>query len=466
MTIRRQYSLPNCTLILEGLSDPNATPNGQLDPRPLMTILVNAQCHFPNQEYLLEGGRDFFESLVSAVSRYAQECLSQVSHPKLDGDKSVMVQLEKAEEKNLHRLTQLVTAEAPLASSGVDQASETSSAQKEPGKSLNIDLTTVQLFDLVEAIDQFLADGRTLPDIYVGIEPVSRRYRKAEIPVAERAAPVALGMTSLVLAAVALFFVPIPELPEPKPATTEETSSENTSEELATEPSPTPPSTTELEEALQSEITDPTEVRFLQRSIYKKVNQAWENRGELEQNLSYRVSAGKDGEIVGYKPINNTNIDAAEETPLPELLYTPTSDNNEPLASFRVVFNNTGILEVSPWLGYKGEPGLGPEMTDSELISDLNEQLKETLRDRWEGSKLAQKELAYRVAVTEDGVIADYEPTNQSGWDYLKETPLEELLKPEAAGIGTEGLVPKEPLAQFRVVLWPNGNLEVDPLLR
>ncbi|NER49149.1 MAG: DUF4335 domain-containing protein, partial [Symploca sp. SIO1A3] len=70
----------------------------------------------------------------------------------------------------------------------------------------------------------------------------------------------------------------------------------------------------------------------------------------------------------------------------------------------------------------------------------------------------------YRVGVTEDGIIADYEPTNQSGWDYVEETPLEELLEPEAAGIGTEGLVPKEPLAQFRVVLWPNGNLEVDPL--
>ncbi|NEP63653.1 MAG: DUF4335 domain-containing protein [Symploca sp. SIO2G7] len=446
MTIRRQYSLPNCTLILEGLSDPNATPNGQLDPRPLMTILVNAQCHFPSQDYFFEGGRDFFESLVSVVSRHAQECLSQVSHPKLDGDKPAIVQLEKVEGKNLHQLTQLAAAE------------------KESGQSLQIDLTTVQLFDLVEAIDQFLADGRTLPNINVGIEPVSKRYRKAEIPMTQRAAPAAVGMTSLVLAAVALFFVPVPELPETKPTTTEET----LSEEQATNPSPTPtPSpNTELEEVIQSEIeiTDPTEVRFLQRSLYKKVNQAWQDRGELYQNLSYRVSVGQDGEIVGYKSINNTSVDADEETPLPELLYTSTTDNKEPIASFRVVFNRTGVLEVSPWLGYKGEPGLGPEMTDSELISDLNGQLRETLRDRWEGSELAQEELAYRVGVTEDGIIADYEPTNQSGWDYVEETPLEELLNPEAAGIGSEGLVPKEPLAQFRVVLWPNGNIEVDPL--
>ncbi|NES19495.1 MAG: DUF4335 domain-containing protein [Symploca sp. SIO3E6] len=445
MTIRRQYSLPNCTLILEGLSDPNATPSGQLDPRPLMTILVNAQCHFPGQDYLLEGGRDFFESLVSAVSRHAQESLSQVSHPKLDGAQPAMVQLEKVEDKNLHQLTQLAAAE------------------KEQGQSLQIDLTTVQLFDLVEAIDQFLADGRTLPDINVGIEPVSKRYRKAEIPMTQRAAPAAVGMTSLVLAAVALFFVPVPELSETQLTITEETPSE---EEQATEPSPTPTRspTTELEAALQSEITDPTEVRFLQRSLYKKVNQAWQDWGEAYQTLSYRVSVGRDGEIIGYKPINNTDVDADEDTPLPELLYTPTEDNQEAIASFRVVFNRTGVLQVSPWLGYQGEPGFGPEMTDSELISDLNEELRETLSDRWEGSEMTREKLAYRVGVTEEGIIADYEPTNQSGWDYVEETPLEELLNPEAAGIGSEGLVPKEPLAQFRVVLWPNGSLEVDPL--
>ena len=44
MTIQRQYSLPNCTLILEGLGD-NANTLAQTDSRPLMSILINAECY-------------------------------------------------------------------------------------------------------------------------------------------------------------------------------------------------------------------------------------------------------------------------------------------------------------------------------------------------------------------------------------------------------------------------------------
>ena len=48
MTMQRQYSLPNCTLILEGLSDTGT--QGQGDMRPVMSLLINAECHLPGQE--------------------------------------------------------------------------------------------------------------------------------------------------------------------------------------------------------------------------------------------------------------------------------------------------------------------------------------------------------------------------------------------------------------------------------
>ena len=466
MTIRRQYSLPNCTLILEGLSDGAGAVGAQLDPRPLMNIVVHAECRFAGQQQFLSGGGDFFESLVRSVSRYAQEFLSQVHHPKLHGEKPELVHLQKVKDKNLHLLTLLPTAESLLAGSGVGIAQNSASHSMMPqGVPVQIYLTTVQLFDLVEAIDQFLADRRTLPDLSVPLEPLPKRYRNADQPMAQRVAPAALGLTSLALSAIAFFLVPAPQ---PKlsalQSNARDTSSKDSSQPTA-KPTTKPPSDADLEKVLSApEITDPTLVRFLQRRLYNKLDQAWKNRGSLNENLQYRVGVGKDGAIVGYKPVDQTPIEASKQTPLPDLLYIPATGsiaNQEPLAQFRVVFNK-GILQISPWRGYKGKPSLGPEITDSAVLKGLNDKLYEQIRQSWRGTSTFPRELVYRVAVTENGDIADYEPNNQPAWDYAKETPLESLIKPEAAGIGQqEAGSAQKPLAQFRVVFKPSGVLEV-----
>ncbi len=476
MTIRRQYSLPNCTLIMEGLSDGSAAPGGQLDTRPLMNILVNAECHFAGQEQSLSGGRDFFESLVRSVSRYAQEFLSGVRHPQLPGDKPSLVQLQKLPDKNLHRLTLLPIADAIPAGSSAGMAASGFHAGMGQGKVVQIDLTTVQLFDLVEAIDQFMADRRTLPDLVVPVESVSRRYRKGDQPVAKRAAPAALGVSGLAVAAIAFFLVPIPEVRQPKPAEAQSTSSETTSPSPGGSPSqtatpkPTPPSASELEQVLASaqQVTDPTEVGYLELNLRKKLNQAWDDRGQVNESLKYQVSVGRDGAIIGYKPIDETPVDAAKQTPLPELLYIPAQGgvaNPEAIAQFRVVFTRKRALEVSPWYGRTGQASLGPEITDSAKLSDLDQQLRKQLLENSTETPTYPRALIYRIGVTEDGVIADYEPINIPAWDYVEKTPLVSLTKPEAAGIGSEGtgLVPQKALAQFRVVFRPDRTLEISP---
>jgi hypothetical protein len=72
MTIQRQYSLPNCTLTLEGFGD--GTSNA-FDLRPVMAILTSAECKLVDR--VLRGGKDFLEGLMIATSRYAQEILSE-----------------------------------------------------------------------------------------------------------------------------------------------------------------------------------------------------------------------------------------------------------------------------------------------------------------------------------------------------------------------------------------------------
>lgn len=206
MTIQRKYMLPNCTLILEGLSVAGLQ---SIDVRPVVSILVNAECHFSSSQQPLTGGRDFLESLVTAVSGYAQEFLSKVHHPEAHDQESELVQFEKVD-KNRHRLIVQSVNSFATDSHQIPQ-------QGEPlQSSTQIDLTTVQLFDLVEAVDQFFADSQTIPDLSLELRPVSKRYAGSSQLLVKQAVPAAVGVSSLALAAIAFFFVPIPQLERPK----------------------------------------------------------------------------------------------------------------------------------------------------------------------------------------------------------------------------------------------------------
>ncbi len=192
MNIRRQYSLPNCTLVIDGLSDGNSSTN----PRPTLSIIVSAKCQFVDMDQTLEGGRTFLENLAQGVSRYAQECLSGVHHPPLHARDGEYVELMALPDPAHHQLTWYPAPElhqSPVA----------------------LTLSTVQMFDLVEAVDQFMADSQTLPDFSLTLEPVSRRFRQPDEPLAQRTIPAILGVASLAIAASLLFFLPIPEVKEP-----------------------------------------------------------------------------------------------------------------------------------------------------------------------------------------------------------------------------------------------------------
>ena len=236
MTIQRKYSLPNCTLLLEGLSV--ATTDASFtEMRPLMSLLVNAECHLAASMHPVTGGRDFFESLVTAVSGYAQEFLSKVHHPEAHKHEPGLVQLQKID-NNRHRL--IVYSEAR--DQGLDAPNRSDPIQ--------INLTTVQLFDLVEAVDQFFADSQTLPDLSLKLTPVAKRHGASSQPLAKQAVPVSVGVSSLALAAIAFFFVPIPEVQRPTPPKPQSSSGQSTN--LPPSPtsggfnnaSPTPPTQT------------------------------------------------------------------------------------------------------------------------------------------------------------------------------------------------------------------------------
>lgn len=310
MTIQRQYSLPNFRLVLEGFpEDPAAAAQGLA---PVMSNLVNVECYVAGLEQPLRGGMDFLNSLVMAVSKYAQAFLSGVPSSEPDINATGGVSLEKIA-PDRHRLVVKPTDE------------NTGTA----GALMQVELTTPQLFDLVEAVDQFLADAGTLPQMRLQLQPVSRKYSRHQQATAVKMVPMAVGVSGFAVAAIAFFWMPLPEIKRPTEPVPQNTSSKTESPppqvtgggdkpNVGTSPSPQPATAAELETLLASvpEITDATELEALKQRLFTEISQAWKTNPTFGEDLVYQVGLGKDGAILGYKP----QSDAARDL-LTKLLF-------------------------------------------------------------------------------------------------------------------------------------------------
>ena len=459
MTVIRQYKLPNCTLSLEGLSDTTGTTNGSPARAPL-TVLVNAECRFAHLGEPLSGGLEFFNSLVSAVNTYIRQWMSGIQQPFPSPDRPETVQL-MAIENGLHRLlVRSATASDPV----------------------RVDLTTVQLFDLVEAIDQCCADPTTLPLLTLSLSPLARRHARTDVSPIRRAAPAAIGLSGLAAAAALFLMLPTPEIrrpPELDPAVSEEvetpvdpknsSSSPPDPEGEAEEITPSePPSSEELAAALENsqEITDPDRLATLGQKLSEDLYADRDETAEIPVSLSYRVTVGADGAIIGYRPEGEAARTHAEATPLPGLRFVPAQGGRasaEAFANFKVAFEPNGVIEVAPWDGYSALPAPPPEIEDPETIERLEGELREILIENWTREPIFDGDLEYRFGVAEDGTIAEVEPLNDAASTYYGELPLAQLYQSEAALTEEDGIVVRVPLAQYRVVFTPQGYLETSP---
>ncbi|MDX2214119.1 MAG: DUF4335 domain-containing protein [Oculatellaceae cyanobacterium bins.114] len=371
MTIKRQYSLPNCKLILEGVGDDSLTVGA---PRPSLSMVVNVECHIIGHAKPLVGGQDFLINLVKATTDYAQEYLSGIRHPAIHNGKLEGVQIQ-ALEHGMHRLVVH------------PQALPDQTTAAEP---IQIDLQTVQLFDLVEAIDQLCADTQTLPEVSLKLTPLPKRYAVSQEPVSKRVVPAAIGVSGLAIASALLFMIPVPEVRRPEPTQgglTQESpiaspagagsptpNGSGSPEPLVSspaaaatpnpEPSASPDASPATSETNASEataanifdsaptITDSAQVGDLGQALRSELDEAWSTRPSFTEDLIYRVGVAENGDIIGFDYENDAALEHRQEVPLLDLLYNPTdTPTNEPIADFRVVFTPQGVVEVSPWHG-------------------------------------------------------------------------------------------------------------------
>lgn len=139
--------------------------------------------------------------------------------------------------------------------------------------------------------------------------------------------------------------------------------------------------------------------------------------------------------------------------------------NSQKLLPVAVTTESSGLQTVS--LATAAKPvvnhhrgGNGGEMVtaiNQELVDlqGLGEKLYHQIDTSWQNWPTFDKNLVYRVMVSELGTIAQYQPLNQPAREYATETPLPALVQTSP--------VPPEPTAEFTVVFTPSGILEVSP---
>ncbi len=474
MTIRRQYQLPNCSLILDGLSI-DSTPGYE----EVMSLLVNAECRISGLERSLNGGYNFFAALVRAVSQYSQELLSGFAHPQVIEGEPLLVHINPGDGPYHHLVVQPEIAD--LGDFG-------------DGRAIDIKLSAVQLFDLAEAVDQFFDDTQTLPELAPLLSPLPRRFVRTEEPLSERALPAVLGVGSLVAATMAIGLLPVPEVRSPDQAE-QPTQAGNVAS--ANGDNDTPPTGDGREPAVDGlaaanlssplwdeapRITDAAQLAALQQTLESNLTSSLNPDANFTETLDYQVAVNEAGELVGYQFGNDAALRDVDTTPLPELgraQANATGLEEDAIAQYRVVFNADGVA-VSPWQAgtavatapENSLPAPGPDDTaepaensiafenqpptaplNLPAVEALNNQLKQTIVEKRDQPRVGSA-TTYRVRFNQAGEVVAYLPVSPGASTSVDETPLPKLL----------AAAPKdEPAVDYRVVFTERGVVEVSP---
>ncbi|PZO59968.1 MAG: hypothetical protein DCF15_02715 [Phormidesmis priestleyi] len=488
MTIRRQYQLPNCSLILDGLSI-DSTPGDE----EVMSLLVNAECRISGLERSLNGNYSFFSALVRAVSQYSQELLSGFAHPQVIEDETLLVHINPGDGPYHHLVVQPEIAD--LGESG-------------DGRAIDIKLSSVQLFDLSEAVDQFFDDTQTLPELEPLLSPLPRRFVRTEEPLSDRALPAVLGIGGLVAATVAIGLLPVPKAPNPakadrpdQPAQISDATSTNSANDKSSNRPPTGDGTEPAVDGLAAanlssplwdkapRITDETKLAALQQTLESKITGSLAPNANFTEVLDYQVAVNEAGELVGYRFGNDAALRDVDNTPLPKLARANANAQGlekAAIAQYQVAFNADGIA-VSPWqdgTAVAAAPAVdssptadpakttqpapanspanstvafddAPPTTPPDLleVEALNNQLKQTIVENRNQPRVGSA-TTYRVRFNQAGEVVAYSPVDSDASTAVNETPLPKLLT----------AAPKnEPAVDYRVVFTERGVVEVSP---
>lgn len=435
MTMQRQYQLPNCSLILDGLS---------IDPSPgnedVMSLLVNAECRISGLERSLNGGYNFFAALVRAVSQYGQEVLSGYAHPQVIEGEPLLVHINPGDGPYHHLVVQPEIAD--LGESG-------------DGRAIDIKLSAVQLFDLTEAVDQFFDDKQTLPELEPALSPLARRFVRSDEALSDRAVPAVLGVGTLVAATMALGLLPVPELKDPTVEATLGSDSAEVVPASDSERGGEPPTGESDPEDTEIAAVPLDEVDVDAAATEVDATEEESTEGSAEDANDETSTAA----LESPEDTEDTDVDVteaiAEDTNSETAAETSDNDSSESEFSQFDDFKEEEEEVASSTATNSTTFGSEPPANVSSFadVETLNGQLKQTIVENREQPRFGDA-VSYRVRVNESGAVTGYEPIDSSAESAIGETPLPGLVKDADD---------ETPAIDYRVVFTERGVVEVSP---
>lgn len=178
MAIQHLYNLPSCVVEIEGISGEGTEQK--------LSILTGFSCRFFHNGMAIAGGRELVDDLVSAVGSYAQAQMTEAI-----AIENSLVSLTP-QGTHLHRLKIKPSFDQPA---------------------LDLILSTVELFDLVEALDTLCLDPKNDLNLTPAII-LSSPKRKPSF----NFMPMVIGFGTLAIATSLLVIIPTPEPQKPEPA--------------------------------------------------------------------------------------------------------------------------------------------------------------------------------------------------------------------------------------------------------
>jgi bicarbonate transport system ATP-binding protein len=155
---------------------------------------------------------------------------------------------------------------------------------------------------------------------------------------------------------------------------------------------------------------------------------------------------------------NTTTAGDTEETEEMASGNTTTSAPPENMEATTAPTSESPTTTASPQAMAPKVKNIVEPISDPGKLADLNRQLYNTVNNAWRVTPVTA-DSRYRVRVTENGEIVDYEPTNQAAASNTNNTPLPDLVVANSPAAGES---PTVPYAEFEVIFKADNSLEVN----